>query len=53
MTFENLLLHMDPCPLCLDISYIDAEGIEHLMFDLCEVHRQISAMSEVCDVDTP
>ena len=47
MNLEDILQQMDPCPLCMDISYTDAEGVEHLMFDLCEIHREIRPVPEV------
>jgi hypothetical protein len=50
MSFEQLLQHMDPCPLCLDISYRDADGVEHLLFDLCEIHQHAAEAIGVCQV---
>ena len=43
---EELLERMNPCPLCLDISYTDADGVEHELFDLCEIHRNVH---ETCE----
>ena len=51
MSFEDLLRLTDPCPLCLDISYVDADGVEHEIFDLCAIHRRSAQLKEPCAVE--
>ena len=29
------------CPDCIDTSYVDKDGKLHIIFDVCEVHRNI------------
>lgn len=33
--------HQKDCPLCLDLCYTDSDGLEHIMFDVCQVHLKM------------
>ena len=32
------ILDSSECPMCLDVSYTDSDGVEHVVFDLCNIH---------------
>jgi hypothetical protein len=29
------------CPACLDLSWVDDEGEEHIVFNICDTHLQM------------
>ena len=37
--------------MCLDISYIDADGHEHQMFDICDTHLQLGFLELLNESD--
>ena len=44
MAYDDTIarMQMKDCPICIDMTYIDADGLEHILFDICEVHMKVT-----------
>lgn len=55
MDLQNILKRykQSECPMCLDISYKDADGKEHVIYDICQVHVDMGFMEIISDIPDP